>query len=99
MIHLRTSLVGKSKDRVTLSDYEATLRLLHDNIVQGGIEWHTEGPYKEKATVLIRCDCGETRRVATSDLPQVSKCPICIRNGRNARRRVARSKERVVGCP
>ena len=92
----KTTVVGKARDRFSLDNYERTLSLSHANIVKGSIRFNESGAWANKVTVMIRCDCGLERQVATSDLAQVGHCLICIRQARNSRRKTARRAAKKV---
>ena len=92
----KATVVGKTQDRYSLAAYEQTLALSHANIVKGSIRFNEEGAWANKVTVMIKCECGLERQVATSDLKQAGHCLLCIRNARNERRKVARRAAKKV---
>ena len=99
---------GKSNGQVDLAAEERALidKYPDRNIVKGSIR--DAGTLKEfgnKRTVEIKCNgkgengkgCKVVRRVATSDLHQVSMCHDCIRQVRLDRRKDARATKRGKG--
>ena len=47
--------------------------------------------FRHKRSCLIKCTCEAERRIATSDLAQVTLCPNCTTNERNRRKRERRA--------
>jgi len=103
------STAGKKKgnDEKGKLDLAAEEKLLIDkykdrcDIVKGSIkDAGTSKQFGNKRSVDIRCmgeGCKTVRRVATSDLHQVSMCPDCIRQVRLDRRKDARAAKRKNG--
>jgi hypothetical protein len=66
-------------------------------IVGGSLRFEAEGTHANKQTVEIVCGspgCKATRRVATSDLFQVSTCSPCVAVARAERRKARRAAAR-----
>lgn len=56
-----------------------------------------DNPFPGKYTVEITCcDCGATRRIATQDLFQVSRCVACTEKNRKANRAANRAAKRAA---
>ena len=86
------SIVVSEADHLAAKERE--IRRTYPRVLKGTIRKETHGAHAGKITVVIKCatkGCGNTRRVATSDLFQVRYCPDCTRNLRNAKRREARA--------
>lgn len=94
---LRINLAGSHLDQQSLLDYERVLQLKYDGIVAGKIEYSQDNG---KVIVVIECpECHTERRIATSDLFQVTACEKCTVTARNARRRTRRkSSAPLVAC-
>lgn len=58
---------------------------------QAGLTDEEVGKFRHKRSCLIKCTCGAERRIATSDLAQVTLCPSCTRDERNRRKRERRA--------
>ena len=90
----------KAKQTSELQQLEAALRKQYPHIVPDSLREASRrvGAFQHKRTVVIRCtgdNCANTRRVATSDLHQVNKCPVCTHLERIRRRReIRRSRKR-----
>jgi hypothetical protein len=72
---------------------ERDVRRKYPRAIKGTLRKETKGSHAGKFTVEIKCaqrNCSTIRRVATSDLFQVSCCLDCTRQLRNAARRAAR---------
>lgn len=75
---------------------EARLSKKYPRIVKGSfrdIDTNPESKFHNKRSVVIKCatpGCENTRRVATSDLPQVKYCEECTAKRRLERRKKAR---------
>ena len=52
--------------------------------------------FRHKRSCLIKCVCSHERRIATSDLAQVTLCPTCTRDARNQRKRARRILARAA---
>ena len=81
-------------DEKQLRTAEAELKKKYPHIVKGTLRnAENGGPHNQKRTVEIKCSkpgCQVTRRVATSDLAQVTMCEEHTRQARLERRRAAR---------
>lgn len=94
----RRPVITPKLDEAGCKKAELELRKTYKNIVPGSfkdIELTPGSPHYMKRTVEITCakrGCKATRRVATSDLAQVTMCPEHTRDARLARRRLARQK-------
>ena len=84
---------GESLTQNDLQAYERLLALRFPNIELGYVEYHLDGKWKNKVTVAVKCECGELRHVATSDLQQVVCCERCTIRHRNDRRAAARKRK------
>ena len=90
-------------DEKELKAAEKALKVKYPGIVNGTLK-NAEagnGPHANKRTVEIKCahkGCNVTRRVATSDLAQVTMCEEHTRQARLERRREAR-KVRAAAKP
>jgi len=83
------------EEREVLQEREKELRKTHKRITPGSIKKETTGHWAGKYTVEINCDqrgCTAKRRVATSDLHQVSSCESCTKKLRAERRRERRAE-------
>lgn len=86
-----------------LQTQEANLRKRYPHLVQGTLLNATKGNplegltaeevqrFHHKRSCIIKCTCGTTRRIATSDLAQVKLCPDCTKDERNRRKRERRA--------
>ena len=89
-------------DDKALRAEERELKKKYPLIVQGTLRNVGEDPdqkpiWKTKRTVVIRCSvkgCKNRRRVATSDLHQVTMCEDCTQKHRLQRKRDARAEAR-----
>lgn len=87
-------------DEKALKKAERELRDKYKRVVPGTLCNRGEDPehepaYKNKRTVIITCSkrgCKNTRRVATSDLHQVTMCEECTKRARMNRKNLARRK-------
>lgn len=85
-------------DKEELKDEEKLIREDYPHVIKGTLRNIGEDPkrikvWTTKRTVEIKCakrGCAIKRRVATSDLHQVDKCPDCTIDERLKRRREAR---------
>ncbi len=50
----------------------------------------------KKYSVELKCECGETRRVFTSDLFQVKQCVECTNKARAERRKQKRAEKKAL---
>jgi hypothetical protein len=87
-----------------LKTTETKLKHKYPNIVNNSLLNATKGEpteglttdeitrFNHKRSVIITCTCGATRRIATSDLAQVSLCENCTRENRNRRKRERRAQ-------
>ncbi len=78
-----------------LAEREKNLRKKYHRINPGTLRYETDGHHKGKYTVEIRCatrGCPNVRRVATSDLFQVSLCEECTAIARANKRKAARKE-------
>lgn len=88
------------KEKEFLAEREAEILKKYKNVTPGSIQREDSGTHAGKLTVEITCknkrkkegssetyECGNTRRVATSDLFQVKLCEECVADLRLARRR------------
>jgi hypothetical protein len=94
----------KPLDPVGLTAAEAELRAKYPHIVEGTLLNATKGiaqfwltpaeahKFKWKRSIIIQCACGQQRRIATSDLAQVTLCEDCTRATRNASKRALRQR-------
>lgn len=94
----------KPLDPVGLTAAETELRAKYPHIVEGTLLNATKGvaqpnlspaeayKFKWKRSVIIQCACGQQRRIATSDLAQVTLCEDCTRATRNANKRATRQR-------
>jgi len=90
-------------DEKELKAAEKDLKAKYPQIIVGTLKnaEAVEGPHANKRTVEIKCahkGCDATRRVATSDLKQVTMCEEHTRQARLERRREAR-RERAAAAP
>jgi hypothetical protein len=101
----KTKAKARKDEPLDLATTEkALIEKYHErNIVKGSLkEAGTLKEFGNKRTIEIRCagagetgkGCKVTRRIATSDLHQVSMCPDCIRQVRLDRRKDARAKHK-----
>lgn len=78
-----------------LAAREKEIRKTYKAVISGSIRRETNGHHVNKLTVNIECcerGCKNVRRVATSDLFQVSRCEGCAEEHRKALRRKTPSK-------
>lgn len=89
-----------------LKDEEAKLKDRYPHIIDNTLlnatkDQTTEGltadevtKFRHKRSVIIACTCGVQRRIATSDLAQVTLCVKCTTDERNRRKRERRAAAR-----
>jgi len=90
----------KSDSAKELAAAEAALCSKYPNIILGSLREVSarEGKFHMKRSVQIECafsGCATTRRIATSDLAQVSLCEEHTRSARLQRRREARAARKT----
>lgn len=79
---------------------EASLQERYPAILAGSILAPDceDSPFPGKYTVEISCsDCETSRRIATQDLFQVSRCKACTDRNRKANRAAKRASKRAAG--
>jgi hypothetical protein len=93
----------EAKQAKALADkakYEADICEQYPHAVAGTFQFHPEAGRGGKWSVEIICvDCGERRRVFTSDLFQVKRCLACTKKAKKAKklaRRVVEKAERAL---
>lgn len=99
---------AEEKEAEFLAERDAEICKKYKNVTPGSIQREAEGHHAGKLTVEITCHnkrrpeeggeqyvCGNTRRVATSDLFQVNKCEECVADARLARRRRKAKVKRI----
>lgn len=92
----------KQRQEVDLKAAEADLRKKYPRVIKGTLRDVGQDPnkdprWKHKRTVEIRCakrGCQETRRVATSDLHQVTLCEEHTAEARKERRKKQQAARR-----
>lgn len=94
----------KPLDTDGLRTAEAELKQKYPQVVEGTLINATKGAptngltddevhkYNHKRSIIINCPCGAARRIATSDLAQVTLCEDCTREARNQRKRDRRAE-------
>ena len=97
----KVSRPRKKLDESDLKIEERSLRDQYPRIVRGTLRNATArpGPHIHKRTVEIKCEasgCQEVRRIATSDLHQVTMCDACTVEARLERRRDARRRAAIA---